>query len=191
ITGGLDLGATAITGLTSLSVSGNTSLGAGVTTTGNQTYGDGDDTATLATNVTVNSGGTVIFDGDVDGLAGGQTLTVATGDLEFRGDVGVDTNNQLGAIDVTNGNLTVTAAGTIQGAGAITADSATISGAVGTATATANTVLSIAIDTTSTLGADVETTGGQTYTGLATLGGNVTLTTPGTVQFGAGVSATA
>ncbi|MBO7006168.1 MAG: filamentous hemagglutinin N-terminal domain-containing protein, partial [Pseudomonadales bacterium] len=153
------------TDVTSITVTGNTTLNDDIDTTGNQTYGDGDDTATLATNVILNTGGTVIFDGDVDGdgVAGGEALTVATGDLEFRGDVGVDTNNELGAIDVTNGDLTITAAGSIQGAGAITADGATIAGTIGTATMTANTVLSLAVDGDVSLGADVETTGAQTY----------------------------
>ncbi|MBO6656344.1 MAG: hypothetical protein JJ934_05600, partial [Pseudomonadales bacterium] len=148
------------TDVASITVSGDTTLNNDIDTTGDQTYGDDEttDVAILDTDVTLNSGGTVTFDSIVQGDTGGQTLTIATGDLEFQGSVGMGVGNNLGTIDVTAGELSITASGSVHTSGAITADSATILGAIG-----AGSVDSVVISTDTTLGADVQTTGVQTY----------------------------
>ena len=170
---------------TSVAVSGAASLGGGVTTTGNQSYGS----TTLTADVTLATGTGTLSTGAVTG--GGKDLTL-TG-------TGTQSSGAISGVDV----LTVT--NNLTSSGAVSAASLTTTGAL--------SATSVTTTGDATLGASVTTTGAQTYGGntslngtyttsnstfsvggATTLAGNTTVTTgsgAGDIQFAGTVNGTA
>ncbi|MEX1273747.1 MAG: hypothetical protein WD803_08385, partial [Gammaproteobacteria bacterium] len=179
ITGNLDLDGAA-TGLTSLAVSGTSSLGANVTSTGTQTYSG---TVALTGNRTLTAS-TVSFQSAVDG----------TGNLT------VDGAATLGANVITAGTQTYTGAVTLTGNRTLTGTTvnfgSTVTGATRALTIAGNldldgaaTLSSLSVSGTSALAADVTTSGNQTYSGNVTLTGTRTLSSSaGAVTFNGAVN---
>ncbi|MDE1149843.1 MAG: filamentous hemagglutinin N-terminal domain-containing protein [Azospirillaceae bacterium] len=152
VTGNADLEGTvgATTALTSLSVSGATTLGTdGVTTTGGQTYTGAVTLANSTGTTLATTNGAVLFSGTVDG-AGNLTVGTGSGNVTFTGAVGSTTRA---------GALTVNSTGATTFGGAVKATSlATNAGG-----------------TTALNGGSVDTTATQTYSDAVTLGADTTL----------------
>jgi len=208
ITGNALLGGAAgdtVTGLSSLSISGTTTLGTGtVTSTGAQTYGG-------ALNLTQNTTLTASTVATQDVVVGmGKSLSI-TGDAVL-GDGASDTVTGLSSLSIsgttTLGTDTVTSTGAHTYGGALTltenttlsgstvATQGTVEGAGKSLTITGNAVLgdgasdavtglsSLAISGTTTLGAGtVTSTGTQTYGDALTLSNDSTLTDLSHVRF--------
>ncbi|TXI62761.1 MAG: hypothetical protein E6Q48_05350, partial [Limnohabitans sp.] len=170
ITGDADIGG-AYTGLTNLSISGATNLGANITTSGTQAYTDKVTVSSAVTLSTTNSD--VTFGA---GITLGESLTVNTG--SGAGDIAVE-----GAVDgskaltLNAGAGAITLAGAVGQAsrlGAITLHSTgatTLSQAVRAASITTNAGGTLLID-----GGSIHTTGPQTYGEVAVLGAATELT---------------
>ncbi|MGQ0627050.1 MAG: two-partner secretion domain-containing protein, partial [Phycisphaerales bacterium] len=102
-----------VSALTDLTIAGSTSIGANVTTTGDQLYG-GDVTLVGAAAVRTLTGVNVIFGGALDAATTGQQGVSVVGDGIFGGDVGG--TMALGSLAVSgtailNGNVTTSNAG--------------------------------------------------------------------------------
>ena len=143
-----------ITGVGTLSVSGNTTIHTdAITTSGTQTYGDATSDAIVigtATTLTT-SDDQITFKGTVNSEGSetnNLTLVVGTSEVEFDATVGG--GRTLGAIAIT---------------GALDLD------------AVITNATSLSVSTTSNLGASVTTADTQTYTGAVTLSADVALTT--------------
>ncbi|ASG25239.1 filamentous hemagglutinin N-terminal domain-containing protein [Nitrospirillum viridazoti] len=181
--------------LSSLSVSGTSSLPGAITTTGNQTYTG---LATLSAAITTLAGGTVTLTGGADGTTADQQSLTITGNL-VTGALGANhrlNNVSVSGAETLSGNVTtagtqtytgdvslganatltgttVTFSGTLNGAHALAVvGNADFSGVIGgTATLT-----SLSVSGASSLSGDVTTTGTQTYTGAVTIAGDTILT---------------
>jgi len=181
--------------LASLDVSGTTSLGADVTTTGMQNYGDD---VTLAGNATL-TGGTVTFDG---GVIGAHNLAIV-GNAIFAEAIDAASLSVSGTTSLAAG---VTTTGTQSYTGLVTlGDDMTLAGstvAFGAGVtgnkalvvdgngrfAGSSTLASLEVTGTTRLdGGSITTTGDQSYDGAVTLGDDMTLA-GSTVAFGAGVT---
>jgi filamentous hemagglutinin family protein len=187
--------------LASVDVSGTTSLAGNVSTTGNQVYGGA---VTLSAASTTLSGGTVEFNGTVNGtVADAQALTI-TGNADIGGAVGgatrlaslgVSGTTALAANVTTSGAQTYTGNVTLGGNSSLGSSASTIGfggtvdGGFSLATTTAGgTTFGGAVGGGTALGAlqvtgqttlnggAVTTTGNQTYSSVLTLGANTTFT---------------
>jgi filamentous hemagglutinin family protein len=180
--------------LTSLTVSGTTSFGGAVTTTGQQTYrGGGVVTASTVLSagsgvefggaltgtgaLTVNSSGTTRFGGTVDI---GSLATDAVGSLNIGGDIttsGSQSYGELVRLEGTSialtGSLVTLGAGADGNGGLLITGDAVINGNVGATNALGSLTIS---GTTSLLGATVNTSGSQRFGGLLTLSTDTRLT---------------
>ncbi|MCC6425515.1 MAG: filamentous hemagglutinin N-terminal domain-containing protein [Phycisphaerales bacterium] len=163
--GGGDVGITgSASGLSTLTVTGNTIAVTGVSSTGNQSY-TGNTTATG--NLATTTNGDIAFTGDA---AVSGNLTSVNGSIAVSGDTTLNGSSQN---FTTSGNENVTLAA-VDGAANLTINAPGGAISVGTVGGT-TPVQSFAasggtIATTST----VQTTGGQLYDGPTTLGGNLT-----------------
>ncbi|TWB71841.1 hypothetical protein FBZ87_10685 [Nitrospirillum amazonense] len=181
--------------LSSLSVSGTSSLPGAITTTGNQTYTG---LATLSAATTTLAGATITLNGGADGTTADQQSLTVTGNL-VTGALGANhrlNNVSVSGAETLSGNVTtagtqtysgdvtlganatltgttVTFSGTLNGAHALAVvGNADFSGVIGgTATLT-----SLSVSGSSSLSGDVTTTGTQTYTGVVTIAGDTILT---------------
>ena len=207
ITGNAVFGAAiGATDLTSISVSGTTSLPASVDTTGAQAY-TGPVTLTAGTTLT-STGGTVTFGGTVDGTLS-LAIAGASGNVVFNGDVGGTT--AVGALSVagtTSLGANVTTTGATQGYTGLvtqTADSI-LTGSVLTITAgiagggfdttldfsgaqtlalgNITGVKDLAIQKAVTVSGTSNMSGTQVYTGNVTLNGGTTFASSGTGSAG-------
>ncbi|NBZ97539.1 MAG: hypothetical protein EBS46_02025, partial [Proteobacteria bacterium] len=153
----------AISGVNIFSVSGTTSLGADVSTTGTQTF-TGALTVNGAARTLTTTGDDVTFSGTINSDSAGagvRNLTIATGSaatVQFNGIVGG--TYALGAIAITGTSAALDLNAAITGA------------------------LSLSVSGPSNLGANVTTTANsQTYTGAVTLSVDTTLTDAGNILF--------
>ncbi len=199
--GGVVGGTTALTSLTT-DAGGTTKLGANVSTTGAQTYGDGvsltgDVTAASSTNqaiafsgtvdggknLTVNTTGTTTFGGVVGGTTGLTSLTTdAGGTTSLGGNVstsGAQTYNDNASltgdvIAASTGNQAIAFSGTVDGAKNLTVNTAGATTFGGVVGGT-NKLTSLTTDAggTTSLGGNVSTTGAQTYNDNVSLTGDV------------------
>lgn len=188
--------------LASVDVSGTTSLAGNVSTTGNQVYGGA---LTLSAASTTLSGGTVEFNGTVNGtVADAQALTI-TGNADIGGAVGGSTRlsslgvsgtTALAANVSTGGTQSYTGNVTLGGNSSVSSNASTIgfggtvnggfalttAAAGGTTfggavgTGTALSSLQVSSGPTTLNGGAVTTTGNQTYGSVLTLGANTTFT---------------
>lgn len=192
-----------VTGVAALDASGSpTTIGADVTTTGAQAYGNvtlsgAAATRTLAgttisTGTVTGAGNSLTLNGSTSATLGGAVTGVAalntsgSAATTLNGDVTTTGNQSYGAVTLSPGGGGITLAGADIGLGAVTGGgknltvnatgTATLGGAVGNVA-----VLSTAGSGSTALNANVTTTGGQTY-GSATLGASATLT-GGSVAF--------
>ena len=197
IMGDLDLDGEAV-GLSSLSVSGASTLGAGVTTTGVQAYTGA---VSLGTDVVL-SASEVQFVGGV--LGGGQSLMI-TGDLDLDGAAAGLSSLSVSGASTLGARVTTTGVQTYTGAVSLDADvvlsasevqfGSTVSGDSNALTITGDLDLDgeaaglslLSVSGASTLGASVTTTGVQTYTGAVSLDSDVVLSAS-EVRFGSTVS---
>ncbi|MFO6419783.1 hypothetical protein ACLBKS_06240, partial [Hylemonella sp. W303a] len=194
---------TAATGLSSLSVTGTSTLAADVTTTGAQTYVGAVSLATATRTLTAGSGQLIDMQGGLTG--GGLGLNIAGGNWKLAGNAtGLSSLNVAGTSTLA-GDVTTTGAQTYQGAvtlagtgtrvlqagsGQLVDMRAGLLGAgLGLNIATGNWKLtgnatglgSLNVVSASTLAGDVTTTGNQTYSGAVTVQGTHTLNAGGTL----------
>lgn len=186
VTGNLETSAAigANDALSSLTVTGNSSLGGNVTTTGFQTYNG---TVTLTTNVITTStgGGNITFNSTIDSESTElNSLTVNTsGITQFNGDIGVTDN--LSALTTNLGGQTNINTGVINTNGAtITFNDAVLlqQDVVITEAGTGNVTFNSTVD------AADNAAGGTSDFGLTV---NMTNGTPGTVSFNGAVGSDA
>lgn len=191
-----------ITNVGALSVQAKSTLGANITTSGDQTYTDA---TVLSADVQLNAGGNKIALTSVDGDTHNLTLVstnaaanaIATsGAISNTAALSVQGKSTLGGNVTTTGNQTYTGTTTLGAnaqldAGASKISLAAVDGgthnltlkssnvaadAIATGGAISNTA-ALSVQGKSTLGGDVTTTGTQTYTNTVTLGANTAFTT--------------
>ncbi|MBU3608906.1 filamentous hemagglutinin N-terminal domain-containing protein, partial [Polynucleobacter nymphae] len=178
----------AVTGVTNLSVSGSSSLGGDITTTGTQQY-TGPVTLT-GTGATRTLQGSAITIGST--LAGGENSLTITGNLVTGGAITDVTNLSVSGSSSLGGDITtsgtqgysgpVTLSGTgttrtLQGTSITT--SSTIAGGANALTITGNAIFggaitnvtNLSVSGTTSIAADITTTGIQGYSGAVTLTG--------------------
>ncbi|WP_187107394.1 FlgD immunoglobulin-like domain containing protein [Treponema pectinovorum] len=189
------------TSLSSVSVSGTTSVGGDVTTSGNQTYGSD---VTLTSGNATFTGSTVSFSAKVDGSSslsvagdavfGGAVGSVTalssvsvSGTTSVGGDVTTSGNQTYGSdVTLTSGNATFTGStvsfsAKVDGSSSLSvAGDAVFGGAVGSVTA----LSSISVSGTTSVGGDVTTSGNQTYSGNLTLTADSVFSSSGAIAFG-------
>ncbi len=170
----------AVSGVSTLSTdaAGSATLGADITTSGNQHYGDAltlDASATLAS-----TGGSVRFGGSVGGA---YTLTTdAAVGTRFDGTVSLAALDVQQAATVNGGSVATTGSQHWGGAVTLGADT-TFAGSTVTFDAGVSGSHALTVNASTTLHDDVSTTGAQTYGGTLTLAGDVRLTSAGSIGF--------
>ena len=181
--------------LTSLDVTGTTTLGANVTTTGAQTYNS---FVILGANAAL-TGGALNLVGTIDGA---QSLTLNGSSVTLDGAIGSSTAltslSVTGPTALNGGGVTTTGAQTYNNAVTLGADTAIVAAGGSQFLSTVNGAQALAITGSATFGGAVgvgvnlaslsvsgatalnggavTTTGDQTYSGAMTLGANTTLT---------------
>jgi hypothetical protein len=190
----------AVTGLTTLSVSGTTAINtATISSSGAQTYSGA---VALGSGATLTTGSTASFGSTIAG--GGNSLAVS-GNAALNGAVtGLSTLSISGTTAINT--TTITSSGAQGYSGAVTLGTgttlttgttvtlgSTVSGAGKSLAVSGNAVFDGAVTSLSTLSvsgttaintASITSTGNQLYTGAVTLGAGATLTTGGTATFG-------
>ena len=209
VTGNLDLDG-AVSGVTNMSVSGTSNIGADVTTSGTQTY-SGATTFSASSTLT---GSTVNFGSTVDG--GNNNIIVSgivSGNADIDGAItntaalsvqGVGSTSNIGA-DITTTGVQFLGNATLSGTGDRTVTSTggsnitfygitgaskglTVDGGFQLSTNDATGLASLSVTGASTLAANVTSTGVQNYQSATTLGANNTLTTTNSnITFGGAV----
>ncbi|MEX2360503.1 MAG: hypothetical protein WD803_05420, partial [Gammaproteobacteria bacterium] len=193
VSGNLDLDGAA-TGLSTVSVSGASNLGADVTTTGMQDYNGpvtlsgGDRTLSTApgqiieTSGIAGGGNSLVVNGDfdvLDAITGVNDLTV-NGSTYLEADVTTTGNQAYNGFVIMGASPTLAAGGTVTFASTIddpfnltiSGSTVTFNGAIGATNALTSLTVTGATDIN---GGSVETTGAQTYNSAVTLGGATTL----------------
>jgi hypothetical protein len=189
IAGGADIDG-ALSGITTLSISGASNLGADIMTTGIQTYtgavtlSGGNRTligSIINTRSTLAGGGnalTITGAADIDGVFAGITNLSITGASNIGADITTSgTQTYAGAVTLSSGNRTlagntINTRSTLAGGG----NALTITGAADIDGAFSG-ITNLSITGASNIAANVTTTGTQTYSGDVTVAADVTLTT--------------
>jgi parallel beta-helix repeat protein len=181
----------AITGVTTVDVTGTSTVAADVTSSGNQTFGG---LMTLAADVNLTSSAGVVELNGVDGqttnaltVTGaadiksaitGATTVAVTGTSTVAADVTSSGNQTFGDLMTLAADVNLTSsAGVVElnGVDGQTTNALTVTGAADIQAAITG-VTTVNVTGTSTLAADVTSSGTQTYGGLVTLATDVTLT---------------